>query len=422
MKWLSIIQDEKLKNKILSKLREIADSLCVPDSNHKEGIGLMSGSTGIMLFLFYYSKFSQQQKYYDAGVDMIQNTYEVIGRGFTNHRFSEGLAGVEWAVEHLVTAGMLELEIDDDSDDLGSFFYDKMQEDLQRGYFDWMHGAIGNGFYFLNPAGENRFKKHRDYLGLLVQGLERISSAEETVAGELSGGILWPSVVEHQTGLRGVNLGLAHGTAGIIWFLGKMVDIGVAEEKARFLLEGAVKCLLDRQLEVNPDVAKHLSRFPSKVIPGRVPVSSRLAWCNGDPGIGIALWLAGLWAGNKEWKQCAVDVLLHSCRRRNPEENGVFDAGICHGTAGVAHIFNRMYHYTGIESFKDSARYWIEATVKKAVFDDAPTGFKTMIGAGEQTEWAAVNGLLDGIAGIGLVLTAAVSDIDPGWDRCLLLS
>ena len=149
--------------------------------------------------------------------------------------------------------------------------------------------------------------------------------------------------------------------------------------------------------------------------------SSRLAWCYGDLGISMALYQVSKVTDNKILEKLAIEVLLNASNRRNLVSEQVIDAGLCHGTAGIAHIFNRMYRNTGIEKFKETSDFWIEETLKMAKFDDGLAGYKAW-----HTEkyggWVNEYGLLEGIAGIGLALISAVSDIEPKWDECLLLS
>jgi hypothetical protein len=135
-------------------------------------------------------------------------------------------------------------------------------------------------------------------------------------------------------------------------------------------------------------------------------------------GIAIALWRASLVLDFEKYRNLALEVFIGCCDRRDIKKEFVFDAGICHGSSGIAHIFNRMYHNTGNLSCKDSAIFWINDCLKKASFDDGLAGYKTWRTDG----WITQSGILEGIAGIGLVLLAAVSEIEPDWDECLLLS
>jgi lantibiotic modifying enzyme len=99
----------------------------------------------------------------------------------------------------------------------------------------------------------------------------------------------------------------------------------------------------------------------------------------------------------------------------------VRDAGICHGTAGIAHIFNRLYRTTKQYRFQEAANYWCLETLKMSKFEDGFAGYKTWH-TEEYGGWQPCNNLLEGIAGIGLSLLSFVMPEDPAWDECLLLS
>ncbi|MCP4157109.1 MAG: hypothetical protein GY757_55875 [bacterium] len=166
---------------------------------------------------------------------------------------------------------------------------------------------------------------------------------------------------------------------------------------------------------------KFLSTFPSWVGDDYPPLESRLAWCYGDLGMGVALWQAGKIAGNKEWEEEAVEILLKTTERREPKQNAIVDAGLCHGAAGNAHIYNRMYINTGNEAFKEAALYWLDLTLKMAVYEDGFAGYKVWH-TEEYGGWQNENGFLEGIAGIGLAIFSFVSELEPKWDYSLYLS
>ena len=112
---------------------------------------------------------------------------------------------------------------------------------------------------------------------------------------------------------------------------------------------------------------------------------------------------------------------LHASKRRDLKENFVLDAGLCHGTAGIAHIFNRMFINTGVTDFKEASDYWFEETLKMATFEDGLAGYKVWR-TKEMGGWTNEYGFLEGIAGIGLAMISTISNINPDWDECLLLS
>jgi lantibiotic modifying enzyme len=200
-------------------------------------------------------------------------------------------------------------------------------------------------------------------------------------------------------------------------FLERLYRKGIGGEKVHTLLKGTVEYLLRQTL----DTTKYMCHFPSWASKEEPSHYSRLGWCYGDLGTGIVLWLTAQRTGNKKWREKAIEILLHSTQRREPPNTGVVDAGLCHGSSGIAHIYNRMYHYTGRDEFRKAALYWFDQVLETAVFDDGYAGYKALHGK-QRGGWVKEAGLLEGIAGIGLALISAVSTVEPKWDECLLLS
>lgn len=406
MKWKPVIQgsdSERIKNKI----SEIADILRKNPMKTEE-IGLLSGKAGLVVFLFYYSIFTGDDSFADDGLEIVSEIFDTINNGYAYHTFCTGLAGVGWVIEHLKQNDLLDVETDEVLDELDLYFQKRMIEDIKSGNYDFLHGALGLGCYFLNRLSND---KSKEYLIQLIDELKKQGKIDKDSS------IKWLSVLDQEKGTKGFNLSLSHGLASIIGFLSKMLEVGIYREKVSFLLDGAVRYLLKCSL----DTKKYGSNFPSWIQEGEPLNSSRLAWCYGDLGIGISLWQASRSMGSKELEKRAIDVLLHTTRRRDPVEEHVADAGLCHGAAGIAHIYNRIYNYTGMEAFKESAIYWFDQTLKMATFDDGYAGYKAWY-TEKHGGWQNQASILEGIAGIGLAMISAISDIEPKWDRCLLLS
>lgn len=389
-------------------MSEIAAVLLKDGKNTAADLGLLEGQPGTALFFFYYARLTGDDTYSEYAFDTMSSVFDEINNGFGYASFSSGLAGVGWTLEHLVRHGFFEAATDDLLTELDPMLYEKMISDIREKNYDYLHGALGGGLYFLERLPNADARLH----------LEALIAELETVGLPVGGGgVQWLSTRDFETGKRACNTSLAHGTASIIAFLSKVHNAGICTEKTAALLTGTVHHLLNQRLSGGD----HLSCFPAWVEDGEEPVSSRLAWCYGDLGIGIALWQAARALENSQWERTAVEVMRHSTGRRALKENTVLDAGLCHGTAGIAHIYNRMYHYTGEDIFKDSAAFWLRETLKMARFGQGNAGFRTKY-ADEFGGWVIKGGLLEGIAGIGLAFMSTISDIEPAWDRCLLLS
>lgn len=411
MTWEILIKDEAAEP-YKQKLAEIAEYL-MEKAEPAGNPGLMGGDIGLALFFFYYAKFTDDDKYAEYGVNLISEVFDAINdeeKPFTYHTHAGGLAGIGWCVEHLAQTGFLDADTDEILEALDPYIHRAMMYDIGNGNYDFLHGAVGNGTYFLSRLSN---PKAKDYLVELVDKLDEIAQRDD------DGAIKWQSVLNREDGTEGFNLSLSHGIAAIIAFLGKVVEAGIHVEKTSHLLEGAVKYLLKYRSAKWSETNLH---FPSWIpLEGEVPEGSRLAWCYGDLGIGVALWHTAKSVGNKEWEKIAVEALESTTTRIDAQKAGTVDAGLCHGTTGNMHIFNRAYQYSGKDVFKKTALIWADYTLKFATHEDGAAGFKAW-----HTEkyggWKAEIGFLEGAAGIGLALISMISDIESKWDRVLYIS
>ena len=100
------------------------------------------------------------------------------------------------------------------------------------------------------------------------------------------------------------------------------------------------------------------------------------------------------------------------------------DAGLCHGAAGVGHVFHRMYLSTREPRLASAARAWFARAVRMRTANRGFGGYLAhTIAAGGERGWVASRGFLEGAAGIAVALAGAVDrSQNLGWDRVLLVS
>jgi hypothetical protein len=320
-----------------------------------------------------------------------------------------GLTGVGWAMAHLRS---LWPDRDDEGDlaEIDEALLDHLDQSPWRGEYDLVEGLVGFGVYALErlprPAA--------------VACLERVVDRLAETAEPQGEGTTWwtdpawlPAETRAEFARGYYNLGLAHGVPGVIGLLGQVCAARVARDKARTLLDGAVRWLLEQD---GPD------GFGYWVGPDARRDKARLAWCYGDPGIAAALLGAARDVAEPAWEAAAQAIARRAAERPHTEA-GIKDAGLCHGCAGLGHLFNRMSQATGGPELTEAARAWFERTLAmrrpgrgiggyEAWQPDSPGG----------PVWSADPGLLNGAAGIALALLAAISRIEPAWDRMLLVS
>ena len=146
------------------------------------------------------------------------------------------------------------------------------------------------------------------------------------------------------------------------------------------------------------------SRNGYEQISGKYP--SRLAWCYGDLIIGYALLSTGKRLDDQKLIQWANDIINRTLKRQTYEETGVVDGYFCHGSAGLAHIYHKIFIETADQEVLAAAYYWLNYTIE-FVNSNRREGSNLPV--------AGSNGLLVGTAGIGLVAYSFLTK-DFSWD------
>ncbi len=403
--------DQFIRQRLLKILEEICES--IEDQSHKNlKIGVLSGISGVSLFYFYYSKLLNADQYYTKGINILEESIDRINLGYSFPTYCSGIAGFGWVLDHVVEEKFVETDTDGLLSDLDGYLYQVMTNDLKKKYYDFLHGAIGYGYYFLkrykNTKSDILKKRYTDYLFFLVSSLKQLSEKDKN-------GIKWSSVLNKKTGQQGYNLSLSHGMSSIINFLSRLYLFEEFKLDVLPLLKGAISYVLSfENLDKNA-----FSLFPNWITNPADHNSSRLAWCYGDLGIGLTLRIASKALKDKYLGKKSLQILVHSANRKTFEESLVKDAGLCHGSYGNAQIYNRLYRETQNNIFREAAIHWIEKSISLSTFKDGYAGYKTW--SGPDKMWTKETNLLTGIAGIGLAIIFHLSDLETTWDECLMI-
>jgi class I lanthipeptide synthase len=369
---------------------------------------LAAGDAGIALMYLYAGRTWERPALLDSAAEALQRALE----GASELRISSlfhGAIGVAWALAHMekVVPGSLE---EDPAEELDGALLDELRDgDELRGH-DLVSGLVGAGVYALERLPRSTAQ---ECLDLILARLERTR--------ELRSGDTWcwrtpAALLSGEAATRFPNgwcdLGLAHGIAGVIAFLARLCRIEPFRPRAQELLEGALRFLRAQRLPAGAG-----SVFPAVEEPD--PPSSRLAWCYGDLGIAVALTAAARATGQPTWGDEAREIAL-AAARREPLAAGVKDAGLCHGAAGVGHVFQRLHVATGEPELSAAARAWFARALELRRPGEGVAGFSSL-GGPRGAGWQADPSLLGGAAGVALALLAAASPIQPGWGGALLL-
>jgi len=396
-----------MKDKVKIKLEEIVK--CIVDGIENDAIektiGLYNGKFGILLFLYYYSYYSGDKKMRSFA----DNFAEKIVDDLWTERiptFCSGLSGVLYLFEFLREQQFIDIDLENADAEFDNYLIHCMERFMEEIYYDFMHGALGIGLYFMKK-GDN-----------IEPVLKLIDFLYDTAEKDFDNMVFkWKSVIQIEEGTIGYNIALSHGIASIVLFLSRAVSSRIEHNKLLALLEGAVNYMLSQGI----DVEKYGSYFPPQSLENENSFigKSRLGWCYGDLGIAYSIWYAGKAIDKKDWINLGMNILLNSIERKDTNTNFVSDAGLCHGSAGIAMVYNRLFLETANPVFLEASHYWIKQTLMFATYADGLAGYKSYQGQHKESE--CDYNLLTGISGIGLMLLSYLLNDKQKWDEMFLL-
>jgi hypothetical protein len=359
--------------------------------------------------------------WYDLALQFLDLAIEKVSSssvGQSGFGLYGGITGVGLIIEHVLSIVESSLDngsierVDDPIDDIDALLVSALRKGRWHGHYDLVGGLVGIGVYFVNRLPRPS----------ATEGIELVLTRLEELSTDLACGTTWftrPDLVPplQLNAYPGgyYNLGVAHGVPGIVQLLGQITSLGIEPERALSLLLRTTRWLFEQR---HPPSAPY--RFPNAIgLDGRIG-NSRLGWCYGDLGIAGVLSFTASNLNREDWQREATDMVDH-CLLLSGPDNGIADAGLCHGALGVAHILNRMYQSTRKPRYLDAAVSWFGQGLAMRVPGRGVGGFSAY--APEQNPiWAPDASFLSGSIGIALSLVCAVNPIEPRWDRMLLLS
>ncbi|MEA2338169.1 MAG: lantibiotic biosynthesis protein, partial [Thermoanaerobaculia bacterium] len=364
-------------------------------------LSLAWGSAGWLIAFAYCASGSMQKA-------MIETHADKLADGLARHPLPptlfRGFWGIGWTFAHMKNAGLWDVSISDDFADSVRPTLDLFSREHQH---DLMHGMVGVGVYVLETIPSSG----------AAAILEDVVGALEAGCSWSDDGAFWPTppellpADERELWPGGrTDLGMAHGSAGVIAFLAATIRRARSPAATR-LLEAAVSWLLAQRLPPSTGAL-----FSAHVDGARKSAGTRLAWCAGDLGISVSLALAAGELGREDWRQEALRIALHSAAR--PFSDAVIDSSFCHGSAGIAHLFSRLFQYLEHPRLAEASARWYEHSFGSETIRRFLRYGSSRSGRAKRYD----TGFLMGAAGVALALNAGATDAAPAWDRAFLCS
>jgi hypothetical protein len=339
----------------------------------------------------------------EARIDRLVSALE---REQLEARLYGGLTGIGWELSHLLRRGW---RVDPSAlSCIDEVMLAHVRTTPWVRDYDLIYGLVGFGVYALGGAGRPGVAE------ILAEVVARLAE----MASDTGAGLAWHSpeqflatLPEEQRLAPPLNVGLAHGVAGVVGLLARVVMRNPADACAAALLVGATRWLMSVR---DPECGA----FPAWSANAR-PVLAP-AWCYGSPGIAPALWAAASALGDASLlaQARAVAVRGHDRALATGEE---YELGFCHGLAGAGHVLGRFFQATGDESAREASVFYLQRLLAARREGVGFGGFPILTSPRDPRGRIPDPSILTGAVGMALVLLSAV---DPGnagaWDDLFL--
>lgn len=370
------------------------------------------GYAGAALFYAYLHAAASNAGAADRALEALERSTSALAERQLLPALYSGFLGVGWVVTHL-TRDLFEGDesLSEEIDDALRQLLSNVEERLT---FELIYGLAGYGTYLVERLPNPRAA------ALLDRVLDLLDESRDA-AGVWHSDPGWMVPWQREQMPRGCyNLGVAHGIPGVIGFLAAANREGHGDPRLARFADAAVRWTLAQKWD---DAS---SLFPAFIPVGGEPYPTRTAWCYGDIGVAAVLLSAAQSFGCDDWKREALSI-AKTAARRSREETKVRDAGLCHGSTGIAHLFNRMAQASGDDELRDAAERWYRIALDMRRPGEGLAGLLSWVDVVENGkfvggEWKTEPGFLSGVAGTGLALLAAVTGFEPSWDRVLLVA
>jgi lantibiotic modifying enzyme len=405
--WTTLLEGP-LRERALQTVKEIAEVL--QERQGLDGPVLADGSAGLAFLFAQLEQCYPHNGHRARAEQLILRAAAGIEEQPLMPCLYSGFSGIAWSIEQLGAMGIPSIE---DLEEVDEALLGLVSRQPWKAAYDLVIGLVGIGVYALERLPRP----------VAARSLEEIVARLGELSIRNGPGISWwtppDHLPEHQRILYRdgyFNLGAAHGVPAVVALLALIARAGVAEQRARELAEGGARWLLANVLPDSPG-----ARFPSFIAPGIPARSTRSAWCYGDPGVVLCLLVAAR-ALSDHGLERAVLELARETAQRPAKQAGVLDAGVCHGAAGLGHIYNRIYQATREPLFKEAATLWFTQALELRRTGEGVAGYCawTQLPGTEEAGWVPDGSLLTGAAGIALALLAACHPSPPAWDGMLM--
>lgn len=393
------------------KIQEIEHAI---DLNWKNNsyVSLLTGIGGIPIFYYVLYQIEGEEVYLKKMRGVVENLYEKLDTEEYGLTYSSGLSGVAYMLNYLNERKVIddigdELEFIDES--ITSFTEKNMKsiDDL-----DFLHGALGATNYLVE-----RMKKNEKIIASTTDLVIRLCNI---INKDIRNAETVRELLEYDDDTHRTNCGLAHGRVSEIIILSKFLEQFPDNMVVRETIRDCVNCLLSFQSEDENTTCA----YPSIAVNQKTAnYNIHLGWCYGDQVVSLGLYKASKVLNDQEIFSKAKALAYRTLKRNTVKKallSNFHDSAFCHGASSLAYCNKKWYQITKDSQFKENYEKFIGNIIENGKNDIGLAGYRKYLG---NNKFENAIGMLDGVAGIGIVLADYfLEENQVDWDSFFLLN
>lgn len=384
---------DNLRIERLIKMRIAAISDHLLKQNPAKDISLYTGDSGLALYFAQMYLTTGNLVYKDRVNCFIESLHTTLeSRCNIETSFCSGIAGFGWLMCFLNRYAVIKLP-SNYFYDIDNILFEQMILQANNLRFDQLHESVSIARYFIN-------RNNRTALSFMVNALYNTcdNSNNETK---------WISYING--GDPTYDFGLAHGMAGILYFLSKCYMISIKKEKCMRLIKGIIAFYKHNEMHLD---FNH-SYFPNNInvneynnhISDTHFAAKRNAWCYGDLGVLYTILYSGSIIKDIDMIKYAIDKLRMVVPRKLSDVHNE-NSFLCHGLSGSCHILTKIKLLSNNTIVNETQHISL---------------YEYLIST-ESTSDNNNNNLMTGLSGIALSYISYVYKKNNQWDECIMLS
>ena len=403
------------------EIQELIDRLIrLIESENPKDSSLSWGKCGQILFYMYYGHFSQDEVYYNKGLDLIYEVFEDIGSEqptMTSFSLFYGISGFLGVLALLKKQAILDIDFDDFRF-LEQSAFDWAISAVKEKNTDFIVGAMGIMPYVLTKATINKKENKEDpfldnfCLDLIgeLKLLFKDSSRYKSILINEQYNKLDNKTKSH------MNFGLAHGMSSIMLSLITLYENGIQQESIKKILDDFIETIFKLR-EIKSPPFPHFFINSLDIDTNIAQFQLRLGWCHSDLNlIHILAKYQQVVSPNDTIKGIIHEALEITTQRTAFDTNRLEDPFICHGYSGVAQYYFQLFHLTGDLSCKSASDFYLHKTLDYYSNHEDDFFFSEAF-----NEIHDNLSFLYGNVGVGLALTTYLYPDSRSWSEIILV-